>query len=199
VSCLSTLLAFAVGIGNFASRRISMEDCVRTTNQKLSLLNSRTRIVDWYHSTGNFVLRTADNNRLRVADELSLALGTSCAILRIEELDAHVAVAKKAVSPPSEPGFRWTRGIVFWVNGRRCAIALQATAHGVFFPINRYTVGAFKKDKLAEGKETLDKENRGGGWGAISADIAKTVGGTWTSRALDRIEGALAKAHRSSD
>jgi len=175
-----------------------MEAYVKATNQKLSLLDSRTRITDWYHGTGNFVLSTVDNNRLRVADELSLALGTSCAILRIEELDAHVAVAKKAVSPPSEVGFRWTRGIAFWVRGKPCTVTPKPTAHGVFFPINRYAVGAFKKDKLAEGKETLDKENRGGGWGAISADIENTVGGTWTSRALERVEGAVAKARRSS-
>lgn len=196
---MPTFLAFAVGIGNFASRRMSMEDCVKATNQKLSLLNSRSRITDWYYGTGNFVVQAADNNRPRVADELSLALGTPCAILRVEEVDAHVAVAKKAVSPPGELGFRWTRGIAFWVNGKRCTVTLKPTTHGVFFPINQYTVGAFKKDKLAEGKETLDKENRGGGWGAISADIAKVVGGTWTSRALDRVEGALTKAHRSSD
>jgi len=196
---LPTFLAFAVGIGNFASRRMSMKDYVKTTNQKLSLLHSRTRIVDWCYSTGNFVVRASDDNRLRVADELSLALGTPCAILRVEELDSHVAVAKKAVSPPSELGFRWTRGIAFWVNGKRCIVTLKPTAHGVFFPINQYAVGAFKRDKLAEGKDSLDKENRGGGWGAISADIMNAVGGgTWTSRALDRVEGALAKAHRSS-
>ena len=195
---MSIFLAFAVGVGNFASRRMSMEDCVKATNQKLSLLNSRTRIVDWYYGTGNFVVRATDNNRLRVADELFLALGTPCAILRIKELDALVAVARKAVSPPSDLGFRWTRGIAFWVSGKPCTVTLKPTAHGVFFPINGRAVGAFKKDKLAEGKETLDKENRGGGWGAISADVAKAVGGTWTSRALDRVEGALMKASRSS-
>jgi len=143
-------------------------------------------------------VRAAENNRLRVADELSLALATPCAILRIEELGAHVAAAEKAENPPNELGFRWTKGIAFWVNGKPCTVTLKPTVHGAFFPINRYTVGAFKKDKIAEGKDTLDKENRGGGWGAISADIAKAVGGTWTSRALDRVEGVLAKAHRSS-
>jgi hypothetical protein len=66
--------------------------------------------------------------------------------------------------------------------------------HAVFFPINKHTVGVFKKDKLAEGRDTLERENRAGGWGAISADITKAVGGTWTSRALDRVETTLAKA-----
>ena len=70
-------------------------------------------------------------------------LGTSCAILRIEELDALVAMARKAVSPPSELGFRWTRGIACWVSGKPCTVTLKPTAHGVFFPINRHAVGAF--------------------------------------------------------
>jgi hypothetical protein len=172
-----------------------MQDYVQATNQKLSLLDTRTRITDWYHATGNFVVRAPDNNRLRVVDELSLALGTPCAILTIEELCVYIAAAKKGVSPPTEPGFRWTRGIGFWANGKPCTITLKPTAHAVFFPINKHAVGVFKRDRLVEGKETLDTENRAGGWGAISADITKAVGGTWTSRALDRVEGTLAKAH----
>ena len=187
-------LAFAVGIGNFSSRRTSMQEGVRATNQKLALLNSKTRIANWYHGTGNFVLQASDNNRLRVADELSLALGTPCAILTVEELVGDVEIAKKAISPTAEPGFRWTRGIAFRVSGRPYTITLNPTTHAVFFPINKHAVGAFKKDRLVEVRETLDKESRGGGWGTISADIAKTTGGVWTSRSLERVEGTLSKA-----
>lgn len=191
-------LVFAVGVGNFSSRRTRMEDYVRATNQKLSLLNSRTRIIDWFHATGNFVVQAPDYNRMKIADELSLALGTPCSTLTVEDLAAYVAVAKKAIPPPTEPGSRWTRGTAFWVNGKPCTINLQPTIHAVFFPINKHTVGAFKKDNLAEDKETLDKENRGGGWGAVSSDITKAVGGTWTSRSLDRVEGVLAKGVTAS-
>jgi len=175
-----------------------MQEYVQATNQKLALLRTRTRITDWHYGTGNFVVQGSDNNRLSVADELSLALGTPCAILTIEDLVAHIAAAKKATSPPDELGFHWTRGIAFWAAGKPCTIILRPTTHAVFFPINKHTVGVFKKDKLAEGKETMDSESRAGGWSAISADITKAVGGTWTSRALDRVEGTLAKAHRYS-
>jgi hypothetical protein len=175
-----------------------MQDYVRATNQKLSLLKTTTRIVDWHYGTGNFVVQESDYNRMKVADELSLALGTPCATLTVEDLAAEVGVAKKTMSPLAQPGFRWTRGIAFWADGKPCTIILKPTIHAVFFPINKHAVGAFKKDKLAEGKETLDAENRAGGWGAISVDVAKAVGGTWTSRSLDRIEGVLAKARRSS-
>jgi len=197
-SSLPTFLAFAVGVGNFSSRRMHMQDYVHATNQKLSFLQSRTRITDWFHATGNFVVQAPDNNRLRIADELSLAIGTPCAILTIAEVASSVAVAKKAPGPPTEPGFRWTSGIAFWVNGKPCTIIPKPTTHAIFFPINKHTIGVFKKDKLVDGKETLDAENRGGGWGAISDDITKVVGGTWTSRALERVEGTLAKAQRYS-
>ena len=191
---MPTFVAFAVGVGNFSARRLPMQDYVQATNQKLSLLNSRTRIADWYHATGNFVVQASDNNRLRVADELSLAIGTPCAALTIEELSTYIAAAKNPISPATEPGVRWTRGLGFWVSGKPCTIVLKPTTHAVFFPINKHTVGLFKRDRLVGGKETLDIENRAGGWGAISVDITKAVGGTWTSRALDRVEGTLAKA-----
>jgi hypothetical protein len=173
---------------------MTMQQYVQATNQKLSLLNTRTRITDWYHATGNFVVQASDNNRMSVADELSLALGTPCATVPIDDLVAYAALARKAPSPTTEPGFRWTRGIAFWANGKPCTINLNPTCHAVFFPIDKHTVGAFRRDQLAEGKEALDRENRAGGWGAISADITKAIGGTWTSRALDRIEGTVAKA-----
>ena len=194
---MRVFLVFAVGIGNFASRRTVMEDYVRATNQKLSLLNSRTRIRDWYASR-NFVVEASDNNRMNVGDELSLALGTACATFTIEELVSDVAVAKQAVGPASEPGFSWTRGIAFRVQGKPSTVIPKPTAQAAFFPINKDAVGVFKKDKLAEGEAMLVRENRAGGWGAISADIAKAVGGTWTSRPLNRVEGTLAKARRYS-
>ena len=194
---MRVFLVFAVGIGNFASRKTVMQDYVRATNQKLSLLNSRTRIKDWY-SSRNFVVEASDNNRMNVGDELSLALGTACATFTIDEIASDVAVAKQAVSPASEPGFGWTRGVAFRVQGRPSTIIPRPTAQAAFFPINRDAVGVFKKDKLTEGEATSVRENPAGGWGAISADITKAVGGTWTSRPLKRVEGILAKARRYS-
>jgi hypothetical protein len=178
---------------------MTMEDHVKATNQKLSLLNSKTRILAWHYAMGNFVVHASDPNRLKISDELSLALGTPCAILTINDLAAYVAVAKQAISPPTEPGLSWTKGVAFWVNGKPSIIPLKPTPQAVFFPINKHTVGVFKKDKLTAGEEPLDREDRAGGWSAISADINKVVGGTWTSRALKRVEGTLAKALSTGD
>jgi len=171
-----------------------MQDYVKATNQKLVLLRSRTKITDFHHATGNFVVQAFNNNRMSVADELSLALGTPCVVIALDDLARYAAIARKATSPPIEPGFNWTAGIAFWANGKPCIITLKPTPHATFFPIDKHTVGVFKRDQLTDRKEILYREAHVGGWSGISADIGKVVGGTWTARALDKIEGTLVKA-----
>lgn len=152
-----------------------------------------TRVVEWHHVTANFVVQTPKNNRFGIADELSLALGVPCAVLPINDVKACLSIADKASSPPIQPGTSWTKGIAFMVKGRPCSQDLKPTPHAVFFRINGYAVGVFKKSQLTQ-NEVSDGKNRPGGWGAISDDISKAVGGIWTARALTRVEGILAKA-----
>ena len=140
------------------------------------------------------MLQAFNNNRMGIADELSLALGTPCVVLGLDDLARYVAIARKATSPPIEPGFAWTAGIAFWANGKPCTITFKPTPHATFFPIDKHTVGVFKRDQLTDRKEILYREAHVGGWTGISADIGKVVGGTWTARALDKIEGTIAKA-----
>lgn len=170
-----------------------MEEYVQATNRKLSLLMTPTRVIDWHHVTGNFVVQTSKNNRWGIADELSLAFGVPCAVLPTKDVIAYLSVAEKASSPPIQPGVRWTKGIAFLVKGRPCTVNLKPTPRAVFFRINGYAVGVFKKDQLIK-NEVLDRKNRAGGWGAISGEISKAVGGTWTVRALTRVDGTIAKA-----
>jgi len=177
---------------------MTMKDYVQATNQKLALLRTRTRIVDWHHSTANFVIQTPDSNPMHAADELSLALGTPCAVLTVENLVGCATIAKRATSPPIEPGFSWTRGIAFWANGKPCTINLPPTPHAVFFPINKHAIGAFKRDQLIDRKEAVERESHTSGWNAITADIAKVIGGTWTARAMEKIDGTIAKATKYS-
>ncbi len=193
---MGIFVVFSVGIGHF-SRRLTMEEYVRATNQKLSFLRTQTRVIDWYHVTGNFVVQTSEGNRLSIADDLSLALGVPCAVLSIPDVATYAAAAEKASSPPIETGIRWTRGIAFWVKGKPCTSNLKPSSRAVFFPIDRHAVGVFKRDPLSD-EELSDMDSRVGGWGAISTDIEKVVGGTWTARALNRIEGTTAKAVKYS-
>ena len=91
-------ITLGVGIGNFSSRRKRMDDYVRETNQRLALLPTPTRMVDWFNSTGNFVVQTPRTNRWDIAAELSLALGVPCTVLTIDEATLCIAIADKASS-----------------------------------------------------------------------------------------------------
>jgi hypothetical protein len=167
-----------------------MEDYVRETNQRLALLPTLTRVIDWFYSTGNFVVQTPKTNRSEIADELSLALGVPCTILTTGEVKLCIAVVDKASTPPPEGGVRWTKGIAFRVRGRPSTLDLKPTPHAVFFRINTYAVGVTKKDRLTD-SGVLDKVDRGGGWGAVSEDVSRAAGGIWTTRSLGSIESLV--------
>jgi hypothetical protein len=172
-----------------------MEDYVRETNQRLALLPTSTGVVDWFHSTGNFVVQTPKTNRWEITDELSLALGAPCTVLTRDEVTLCIAIANKAGNPPPETGIRWTKGIAFKVKGRRCTLDLKPTSRAVFFHVNSYAVGVIKKDRLTN-SGALDKDDGAGGWGAVSEDVSKAAGGMWTARSLVRIESLLKIANK---
>jgi hypothetical protein len=186
-------LAFGLGIGDFSSRRKKMKDYVDETNRRLSLLRTPTRVIDWHHSTGNFIVQTPKTNRFEISEELSLALGTSCAVLTINEVEHCLSVSDKAASPQAQPEIRWTKGIAFEVRGRPIATNPPSNPRAVFFQINNRALGVFKRDQVTD-SDVLDKEDRRGGWGAISEDIAKAVGGKWTARSQARVQGLIEKA-----
>jgi hypothetical protein len=190
---MAVYIALGVGTGDFSSRRKRMEDYVRETNQRLTFEGTPTRVIDWYHSAGNFVVRTPKTNRFEIADELSLALGAPCKVLTVDEVTSCVSIADKANSPPAQAGIRWTKGIAFEVRGRPRTWDLKPTPRAEFFRINDFSVGVNKKDALTDG-QVLDKDDRAGGWGAVSQDVSNAVGGIWTARSLVRIKGVLKKA-----
>jgi len=189
---LGIFIVFAAGSGGFSARKITMDEYIPASNQKLSLLRSPTRLVDFHHATGNFVVQTPKVNRSEIADELSLVFGVPCAILQTSQVSACVSIAEKVSDPPVQPGIRWAKGIAFKVRGRPCTVDLKPTPRAQFFRISEYAVGVFKRDETAV-NETLG-ESHAGGWGAISADISSAVGGIWTARPLTRVRGILGKA-----
>lgn len=170
-----------------------MEDYVREINQRLVLLETPTKVVDWYHSTGNFVVQSPKTNRWAITDELSLALGVSCIVQTIDEVASCASIADKIGSPQSQADIRWTKGIVFKIKGKPCTVALKPTPRVVFFNINRFAVGVYKADPLTN-QGDLDMSDRSAGWEAISDVLSKQVGGLWTARSLVRIEGVIKKA-----
>jgi hypothetical protein len=189
---LGIFIVFAAGRGGFSSRKLTMDEYLPASNQKLSLLRTPTRIVDFHHATGNFVVRTPKVNRAEIADELSLVFGVPCAILQSSQVLSCLSIAEKVADPSVQPGIRWTKGIAFKVKGRPCTIDLKPTTRAQFFRISEYAVGVFKKDQVATNEAS--GEGRAGGWGAVSADISNALGGIWTVRPLTRIQGVIEKA-----
>jgi len=189
---VAIFIIFAAGAGNFSARKTTVEEYVPAVNQRLSLLRTPTRVVDFHHATGNFVVQTPKVNRAEIADELSLVFGAPCAILQTGQIVSSVSVAEKVADPLPELGIRWTKGIAFKVKGRPCTFELKPTERAQFFRINEYAVGVFKKDQTAP-SEVRDKSHAAG-WGEISEDVSNSVGGIWTARALVRVKGVLAKA-----
>jgi len=170
-----------------------MSDWTLTLNTKLASLQSPSRIVSWYGHTGNFVVESPRTNRMEIASELASAARASFAVLSYSETLNFASAAEKAASPPAVGGNRWTSGVAFAVRAPPCQSAPKPTSHAAFFAISDCAVGAWKKDQLTQ-NGILDKEKRGGGWGAVSGDISRELGGIWTARSLRTIKGTLEKA-----
>jgi hypothetical protein len=172
-----------------------MSDWALDINRKLGDLPSSTKIVDWYGHTGNFVIESSRTDRTDIANELTSIVGTFLSVLSYDEAINFVSTTEEAPSPPPLEGKRWTGGIAFAVKAPPCQSVPKPTSHAVFFAISDFAVGAWKEDQLTE-DGILDKERRGGGWGAVSGDVSEQVGGTWTARSLRTIRGTLEKAQR---
>ncbi len=195
---MGLFIVFGVNVGNLGrvfGRKEAMDKWVGEMNKKLTSHPSSTRIIDWYGHTGNFVIESSGTDSLELANELTSVLETTCAALTYDEAVAFVSAAEKAASPAPLGGKRWTNGIAFAVKGPPCQSVPKPTSHATFFQISERAVGAWKEDQLTQ-NGTLDREKRGGGWGAVSDDVSRAVGGVWTARSLRTVIGTLEKARQ---
>jgi hypothetical protein len=191
-------IAFGVNIGNLGrvgGRRKEMGEWTQEINRKLETLESSTSIVGWYGHTGNFVVESSRTEPSEFITELASAAGVSCAVVPYSDVVEYASVVERAVSPRPLVGKRWTPGIAFAVKAPPSKSVPKQTSHANFFEISEHAVGAWKMDTLTE-TEILDRERRGGGWGGVSGDVSRQLGGTWTARSLRTITGTLEKARR---
>lgn len=160
-------------------------------------MDTSTRVLDSFSHTGNFVVQS-DRDRIKVAEELALVFNTKFAVLQSTEVAEYVSVLEKLPMPEPEPGFRWTPGLVFGVEvAHTDKVTMVATSRARFHPIPPRVVGAWKRDKLTNSK-VLDRNSRGGGWGAVSKDVALQSGGVWTGRSLRPVKGLLGLVEKVS-
>src|SRR6266581_5453378 len=75
----------------------------------------------------------------------------------------------------------------------RAGVSRRVTPRAVLWRISAYAIGAWKHDTLSAGGR-LDPDRRAGGWGGISADIERQLGGQWTTRSRRTIEGLIRMA-----
>jgi len=188
-------ITLATGPAHFATGKKKIEDQVHELNQRLAFLSTPTRVIDWYHSTANLVVRTPKQNRREVADELSLTLGIPCTALRVEEAQSYIAAAEKANTQPAEAGTQWTKGVAFLVKGRLLAVDPKPTPHATFRRINPFTVGVNRKERPKD-QTGLEKDEAAGGWPAVAEDLANQFGGVWTARSLTATKSVVEKAHK---
>jgi hypothetical protein len=182
--------AFGVGFNNFATGRGEMEQLVARAQRQLS----DTEIVAWYGATGNFALRS-DLSNSELARALEQAFRRGFAVVSRSEIERVISTSGAWRRPARESLIRWTPGIAFRVSGPPPPDQLGQTNRGRFRHMNDHAVLVLKRDiETPEGR--LDSARRQGGWGAISADIARQSGGreaVWTARSLSAVLGLLAR------
>ena len=151
------------------------------------------KVIGWYGHTGNFVLEAAGLKKAEVKATICRSLGTTAAVLTINEVTKCRDWIKSYHPPPSASRMRPTRGLIFMVEGPCSLGDVKSTMRAKFIRKSTQVVGAWKRDVLNLGG-TLDRNYRRGGWGALATDVSRQVGGNWTARSLRTVEGLLARA-----
>jgi hypothetical protein len=183
----SIVYAFGVGLANFGAGRS------RLPRQIAGDVREVLPLIAWYGATGNLALEAGEP--VEVAQRLAEITGTAWAVVPAGGLaDALRALAAEPV-PLVEAGIRATPGLAFAVEpaqpGPICSIPKIAELRRLSDRI----VLVHKFDVL-EGNR-LDRARRRGGWGRVSAEVARQAGGRWTARSCRPLEGLQARAEHS--
>jgi hypothetical protein len=185
---VTTWVAFAVNIVNLGQRfRPIMWELVKDANASFQSRGDPIRIRDYFAQTGNFIIDSSLRHE-EVSALMSRELTTPCSVMLAASLEVLINEVRKLPSQPVEPGIRWTRGAVLHVAGSVASGPVTDTSRARFRVLSQTAVAAWKRDRLDE-EGRLDKRRRGGGWGALSRDISRQVGGVWTARSVLTLSG----------
>jgi hypothetical protein len=195
-SAVRRYIAFGLNVGNLgraSGKRIPMREWVKRINHKLESSDSGTRVVAWYGHTGNLVIDAGSAPAL-IRSQLSKAAGgTDFVVLAAAEVARLVEKAESLRAPTQVPGTRWTRGLVFCLDGGTVG---TATCHdgplGRLIRVSPLALMACKRDILDDTRR-LDRTRRQGGWGAVATLAGRQYGGRWTARSLRTVIGVVQK------
>lgn len=175
--------AFGVGLSNFGAGRS------RLPRRLAADVAEVLPLVAWYGATGNLAL--AAGEPVDVAGRLAEITGTAWAVIPARDLAAALR-ALDAQPPPRVPaGIRATPGLAFAVEPGRPG-PVRVIPEAALRRLDDRIVLVHKLDVL-EGNR-LNRARRQGGWGHVSAAVAKQVGGRWTARSRRPVASLLARA-----
>ena len=184
-SC-SVVYAFGVGLANFAAGRS------RLPRQIAADVAEVLPLMAWYGATGNLALAAGEPGD--VAQRLAEITGTAWAVIPARDLTAALGALEAQPAPRVPAGIRATPGLAFAVEPARPGL-IGSIPEAALRRFNDRIVLVHKFDVL-EGNR-LDRARRRGGWGQVSATVARQVGGRWTARSRGPLAGLQARAeHR---
>ena len=201
---MSLYLVFARDVGNLGKRknpRIPQEELIARWNKELCFGEGESMaFLDYFGSTGNYVLNASDNDSLEhVTQVLSFRIPSyDFAVFRYADIMALREPLNSALKeqPASVSGRRWTPGLVLDLNPKGEIPPIpRLNSRFVFgsFAVPRIRT-AFKADVLNPNGRTLDKSQRESGWGSLATHMQAGTGGSWTARAMSRVKGLLGVA-----
>lgn len=205
---MSLYLAFGLNVGNVGRMivsRPSTKVLLRSWNQHLSTSQKvRLEFSAAYGYTGNYVLRAPRSEDLDgIVATLAQYVPTHRFVVfpHTEFLTALDLMRRALIQlPPAVPGRRWTSGLVMDFNPHGGIPPVPPSDDKSRFglcAIPRIRI-AWKGDVLDSQKDKLDRLQREGGWGNLSARMQKVAGGIWTARSMKSVDGIVAIARSIS-
>lgn len=195
---MATYAVFGIGVGNLGRSRKPrrpMPKWVEQLNERLRGGSPAVHVIGFFGHTGNFLAESPSTDLQEVTARFSGLLNTKWVLRPIDDLRAALAAQAATPPPETEEGVRWTLGLAFHgLDGIQCR-QLSTTPGAVLWKMSPYTIGVWKRDNLGA-DETLDKDRRGGGWGHISDDVERQLGGRWTARSSRTVDGLLRRVAR---
>lgn len=185
------LVCFVRGLNVFGRNKLSMDDLRAQCDSAFERSNHQIRFLTYYRPTGNFAVLAPGIASATVRDILVQALGKPCAVANLTTLDRIKSTFDSWPEPNREERERWTPGFALRCDGVALPRRIEACETGVFNVLDESTVVVYRRERETPAS-TLDRNYRRGGWGAVTARIEATLGGTWTARSLS-VAAALSR------
>jgi hypothetical protein len=167
-----------------------MSKWVDLLNRHLAEGYPAVRITRSFGHTGNFLADSPSSDFSKIAARFERLLHTDWVVHPVEDVRAALRTLAAARQPPNQKGIRWTPGLAFRGGTGVEFENVATTPRAVLWKISPSVIGVWKHDDLGA-SEVLNRERRGGGWGAVSGHIEHELDGQWTARSRRTVDGLV--------